>query len=121
MSAKSDLSSRKVNSSEVSNQKESEIIEMDCKASPSQQNSLNPTLRHKSSTRALKEKSSGLSLEQSSVPQAIPSNTPPEPDKIDSLDWENLTVEARNIGYSYQSKSVSILKGVDMSVPKSSM
>jgi hypothetical protein len=121
MSAKSYLSSRKVNSSEVSNQKESEIIEMDGKASPPKQNSLNPTPRHKPSTRVLREKSSGLSLDQSSVPQAIPSNTPPEPDKIDSLDWENLTVEVRNIGYSYQSKSASILKRVNMSIPKGSM
>jgi len=43
--------------------------------------------------------------------------------KIDQLDWDNLTVKVRNLNFSYRKskKTVTLLKDIDMSIPKSSM
>jgi len=42
-------------------------------------------------------------------------------DKIDSLDWDDLTVEIRNLKFTYQKKKGYLLQDINMTFPKSAM
>jgi hypothetical protein len=56
------------------------------------------------------------------VSQQVPQQ--PVADKIDSLDWDDLVIEVRNLQFTYKSKAKKedyLLRDINMSFPKSAM
>jgi hypothetical protein len=56
------------------------------------------------------------------VSQQVPQQ--PVADKIDSLDWDDLVIEVRNLEFTYKStakKEDYLLRDINMSFPKSAM